>query len=218
MSVLHGTTRCSEWPELVAGHDEDGLVTMTVTAERAEVVDVVLDPDWRRVIASADLAATVLRAFRTAQAAAIAWQLEHPTTVAPTVPEAAGEDDSTAPRYVQNLILTVLHQLDAYAARVARVRSSRFKALSPKQAVVVLSSGGQVDEVDIDPEWARRAPAADLAREIRAAFIEVQSRSAALIAEVGGPSREMTELTGLVRDPTRFLGLLGMRVERTEKS
>lgn len=189
---------------------------MTVTAERAEVVDVVLDPDWRRVIASADLAATVLRAFRTAQAAAIAWQLEHPTTVAPTVPVAAG--DLTAPRYVQNLIFTVLGQLDAYARRVTQIRASRFEALSPKQAVVVLSSGGQVDEVDIDPEWARRAPAADLAREIRAAFIAVQSRNAALIAEVGGPSSEMTELIELVKDPTRFLGLLGMRIERTERS
>lgn len=218
MAVLHGNTRCFEGPELVAGHDEDGLVAMTVTAERAEVVDVVLDPDWRRVIPSADLAATVLRAFRTAQAAAIAWQLEHPTTVAPTVPVAAGEDDLTAPRYVQNLIFTVLRQLDAYARRVTQIRASRFEALSPKQAVVVLSSGGQVDEVDIDPEWARRAPAADLAREIRAAFIAVQSRNAALIAEVGGPSSEMTELIELVKDPTRFLGLLSMRIERTEKS
>lgn len=168
--------------------------------------------------AGADLAATVLRAFHTAQAAAIAWQLEHLATVAPAVPEAAGEDDLTAPRYVRDLVFTVLRQLDDYAGRVARLRASRFEALSPKQAVVVLSSGGQVDEVDIDPEWARRAPAADLAREIRAAFVTAQSRSAALMAEVGGPSSEMTELTELVKDPTRFLGLLGMRVGRTEKS
>lgn len=199
--------------ELVSGADEDGLVTMTVTADRGFVVEVALAATWRRVIASVDLAGTVLRAFHAAQAAATARQLETP---APTAP--GSEDGVAAPEYVRNLVLTVLDQLDAYVGRVAQVRAVRFDAESPQGAVTVLTRGGQVAAVTIEPEWARRAPVSDLAREIRAAFVAAQSRAAELVLEIGGPTREMSELTELAMDPVRFVGLVGMRggeVDRT---
>lgn len=215
MADQRRNVRSSEEPELVSGADEDGLVTMTVTADLANVVDVALVANWRRVIASSDLAGTVLRAFHAAQAAAIAARLEGLDTAAPTTPEPADDadvaDGVTAPGYVQNLIYTVLDQLDAQVEQVARVSASRFDTEGPNGAVTVLVSGGQLAEVTVDPDWARRAPATDLAAEIRAAFAAAQSRTADLAAEVGGPTKELAELTELAMDPARFVGLVGMR-------
>src|SRR5262245_7102506 len=112
MAERHGASE-----ELVSGADADGLVTMTVTADRGDVVDVALATNFRRVIASADLAGTVLRAFHAAQAAAIAWQLEHVDTAVPAAPEPAPDD-------VRNLVYTVLDQLEAAVERVDRVSAS----------------------------------------------------------------------------------------------
>lgn len=191
--------------ELVSGADPDGVVTMTVTVDVGRVVDVVVRADWRRVIASGDLAGAVLRAFHSAQAAAVAWQFEHPA--APPTPEAV----VGAPEYVRDLVHTVLDQLGDYVTRVARVSSVRFEVAGPARAVTVVSSGGQVNAVTVEGGWARRVPAADLAGEIRSAFAAAQARITTLAAEVGGPTREMAELTALAADPVRFVGLIGMR-------
>lgn len=213
MTDQGATERSAEEPELVSGSDKDGLVVVTVTADYALVVGVGLDPDWRRVIPTSDLAGTVLLAFYSAQAAAIGRQQEilDATPAAPPPADDGGPLPPAAPTYVENLVVTVLDQLDAYARRAARVRAARFEADSPKFAVTVATTGGYVDSVTIDPDWARRAPADDLAREIHAAFAAVQARTAELAAEVGGPTGEMAELTELVTDPARLLGLIGMR-------
>lgn len=212
------TEESGDADDLVVGSDEDGLVTMTVTADRAYVVDVALHPDWRHAIVSTDLAPTVLRAFHSAQTAATARQQQILDATPPAPPPAdAGPAPAPAPAYVQNLISTVLDQLDAYTARASRVRETSFEAASAKEAVTVTTRGGWVDGVTIDLEWARHAPSTDLAREIRTAFTAAQSRTADLAAEVGGPTSEMAELTGLVSDPARFLGLLGMRGGEAER-
>lgn len=193
--------------ELVSGADPDGVVTMTVTTDLGQVADVALRADWRRVIASGDLAAAVLRAFHSAQAAAMAWQLGHPP--APPAPGAVA--GAPEPEYVRNLVYTVLDQLDDYVARATRVSSSRFEVAGRARAVTVRGSGGQIVDVRVEAEWARRVPATVVAGEIRSAFAAAQARIAALAAEVGGPTREMTELTALATDPARFVGLIGMR-------
>ena len=211
---LGATEEPAAEPDLVTGSDEDGLVTMLVTADEALVAGVSLDPEWRRVIAAADLAPTVLRAYFSARAAAIARQLEIlANTPAPEPPPAAADSPlpPAAPTYVRNLITTVLGQLDAQATRAAHLRTAHVEADSPREAVTVTTTGGQVDTVTIDPEWARRAPVADLTPEIYAAFAAAQARTAELVSEVGGPTTEMTEFTKLLEDPARFLHLLGMR-------
>jgi DNA-binding protein YbaB len=203
------------------GHDETGLVTVSVTAD-GQVTDVELAQDWDATIDPRKLGATVVEAVnaatvnrvtewadRVAEAGAEPAEPEPPRTPAPVTinPSTAAIED----------LLYLLHRVGQETNPAERgrrrdpepARPALVKGRSDGGHVVVALNGKTVAEVRVETNtmWIGGANHLEVAGELTSAF-EAAYRRAAEDAPARATDSAVAELQALTADPQEFVARL----------
>ena len=196
--------------EELTGSDPDGAVTVVVGPDAA-VLEVRVDPDWRRSVDPRALNHSVLAAANNATMRALAAQVEAAPVVSPQPPMAPAAEAPLTSGDIRRLLDAVAMELNVVTERLAGVADRRLTATSGGRHVSAAALRGQVVDVTVDANWAASARP----REIEAELLDVLGRlrrdsdTGELAAQLRGGSA-VAELNALASDPPVLLRRIGL--------
>lgn len=208
----------SEVVDELLGQDPDGAVTVVVAPDAA-VLEVRVDPDWRRSVDPRALNQSVMVAANNATMRALAWQVKTSEAGQPVEPAAVAREQAEETPLTK---ADVRRLLDAVAGELEHV-SAQLPALD--RPVAVTSSGrhvtatslrGQVVEVTVAANWAASARAAEIEAELFDVLARLRRESTPerFTAPQGSA---IAELNALASDPQALLRRIGL-LHRSEES
>lgn len=204
--------------DFLAGHDSDGVVTVSVTTD-ADVVSVGLGPAWKDTVTPERLHRNVLDAANAATAQALAHRIEtvgHPGRPSgeEPFPQASGEktvdDTPLSNESLHQLLDAVTGDLERFVHRLSAHLDSATGVTSSGGHVTGSGRRGQITEMTIDPRWAGTARQSEIEAELTDVLSRIKRADAPGELGHGPSSTNISELHALVSDPRQFLHKIGL--------
>lgn len=200
----------SSTPASYEGRDRTGAVQVTVDHD-GQIQDVGLGGSWRNHIDPRTLGPAVVEAVGAAASQRVAAWAESVATgarrqfrVARSAGGAAPEPVQTAPsppfgdglsgRRLLELLDGVEAELEGFQQQVRQRLNRGSDGRSDGGHVTAVVTGGQVNRLELDPQWVARARHTEIAREIRLALAQAQAadlRSKSAPGDMGTSFREL---------------------------
>ena len=206
--------------EELFGQDPDGAVTVVVGPDAA-VLEVRVDPDWRRSVDPRAFGPCVVAAANNATMQALAWQVENAPVappVAPPVPSPAAVDETPLTRNdIRRLLDAVTADVDRVAGQVTALAQRRVSVTSAGRRLTATAQRGQVVDVTADANWAASARPGEIESEVFDVLARLRRDSDPGQLTGALQTSAIAELNALASDPQTLLRRIGL-LPRSEES
>ncbi|MEV7548031.1 YbaB/EbfC family nucleoid-associated protein [Amycolatopsis sp. NPDC089917] len=199
----------------ISGRDPDGVVTVVVSPE-ADVLAVLLSPEWKQSVDPRGLHSAVTAAANAATIAALGRQMDDVARNPPPMPTFGATSASNAdesPLGTQDMLRLVeaaTAELAQFTERAVAVVDRRVTAESRGGHVHGTVTNGQVVAVEIDPSWVARVRTGEIESEILDVLRQLRKAGVPPGLADGPQGPAIAEIMGLLFDPHRMARRVGL--------
>ncbi|OXM54294.1 YbaB/EbfC family nucleoid-associated protein [Amycolatopsis alba] len=199
----------------ISGQDQDGVVTVVVSPD-ADVLSVILAPEWKQSVDPRGLHSAVTAAANAATIAALGRQVDDVARNPPPMPTFGATPASNAdesPLGTQDMLRLVeaaTAELAQFTQRATAVVDRRITAGSRGGHVHGTVVNGQIVAMEIDPSWVAQVRTGESESEILDVLRQLRKAAVPLGLADGPQGPAIAEIMGLLFDPHRMARRVGL--------